>query len=95
MYNVVNIKTGKTLFASNAMELTEETLTANGYWYNANIDCICTKDAYGSTINHRYDDVAVEVEMSYKDYKSNFSDCSTKKGGYNSASKTVVVYVQR
>lgn len=90
MYNVVNVRTGKILFESKTMELTEETLVANGYWYNANIDCICNNDA-----NHAYDDVACEVKMSYREYKQSYSDCATKKGSYDSNNKTVVVYVQR
>ena len=95
MYNVVNVRTGKTLFESETMELTEETLSANGYWYDASHDCVCTKDGYGSTIYHYSYDVACEVKMSYREYKQNYSDCATKKGSYDSFNKTVVVYVQR
>lgn len=95
MYNVVNVRTGETLFESKTIELMEETLSANGYWYDAAKDCVCTKDGYGSTIYHDYDDVACEVKMNYREYKQGYSDCATKKGSYDSVNKTVVVYVQR
>lgn len=93
MYNVVNVRTGKTLFESETIDITEETLSANGYWYDAEHDCVCTKDGYGSTIYHDANDIACEVKMSYREYRQSYSDCATKKGSYNSVNKTVVVYV--
>lgn len=37
--------------------------------------------------------VCVETEMSYKEYKTNYSGCRTKKDSYNKEKKTIVVYV--
>lgn len=37
--------------------------------------------------------VCVEMEMSYSEYKTNYSDRQTKKGSYNKDTKTIVVYV--
>lgn len=37
--------------------------------------------------------VCVETEMSYKEYKTNYSGCRTKKDSYNKETKTIVVYV--
>ena len=37
--------------------------------------------------------VCVEVEMSYREYKTNYSRCRTKKDSYNKEAKTIVVYV--
>lgn len=34
-----------------------------------------------------------EVEMSYREYKLNYTDCKTKSGSYNKSTKTIVVYV--
>lgn len=34
-----------------------------------------------------------EVEMSYREYKTNYSECKTKVGSYNGYTKTIVVYV--
>lgn len=34
-----------------------------------------------------------EVEMLYREYKLNYSDCKTKAGSYNGEKKTIVVYV--
>lgn len=36
-----------------------------------------------------------EVEMLYKDYKTNYSACKTKAGSYNGKTKTIIVYVPR
>lgn len=36
---------------------------------------------------------AVETEMSYSEYKTNYSDCKTKPNSYNAKTKTVIVYV--
>ena len=32
-----------------------------------------------------------EVRMSYRDYKTQYSDCSTKSGSYDAAEKTIMV----
>lgn len=34
-----------------------------------------------------------EVEMSYRQYKTEFASCKTKAGSYNGETKTIVVYV--
>ena len=34
-----------------------------------------------------------EVEMSYREYKTNYADCKTKSGSYNGETKTIIVYV--
>lgn len=34
-----------------------------------------------------------EVEMPYKQYKTEYADCKTKAGSYNGDAKTIVVYV--
>lgn len=36
-----------------------------------------------------------EVEMFYGDYKRDYAGCKTKPGSYNTATKTIVVYVPR
>lgn len=36
-----------------------------------------------------------EVEMSYRDYKTNYAECKTKSGSYNGETKTIVVYVPK
>lgn len=54
-------------------------------WYEET----CCKDCYRDHIHA--DDK--EVEMPYREYKLNYSDCKTKPGSYNPRTKTVVVYV--
>lgn len=39
-------------------------------------------------------DIYFEKEMHYGEYKKNYSSCATKKNSYNSATKTIVVYLQ-
>lgn len=34
-----------------------------------------------------------EVEMSYKDYKTDYPNCKTKAGSYDGEKKTIVVFV--
>lgn len=34
-----------------------------------------------------------EVEMSYREYKTNYANCKTKAGSYDGIKKTIVVYV--
>ena len=34
-----------------------------------------------------------EVEMTYRQYKTEYPDCKTKTGSYNGAKKTIIVYV--
>ena len=34
-----------------------------------------------------------EVKMTYRQYKTEYADCKTKKGSYNSEDKTIIVYV--
>ena len=34
-----------------------------------------------------------EVEMSYRDYKTKYAACNTKRGSYNGETKTIIVYV--
>lgn len=36
-----------------------------------------------------------EVEMSYREYKTNYADCKTKSGSYNGETKTIIVYVKK
>lgn len=36
-----------------------------------------------------------EKEMSYKEYKTNYSSCKTKPGSYNGSTKTIVVYIPK
>ena len=36
-----------------------------------------------------------EVEMSYREYKTNYANCKTKAGSYNGETKTIVVYVKK
>lgn len=36
-----------------------------------------------------------EVEMLYKEYKTNYAECEVKKGSYNGETKTIVVYVPK
>ena len=36
-----------------------------------------------------------EVEMSYREYKTNYADCKTKSGSYNGTTKTIIVYVKK
>lgn len=36
-----------------------------------------------------------EVEMLYRDYKKDYSECRTKSGSWNAEKKTVIVYVPR
>ena len=35
-----------------------------------------------------------EVEMSYKEYKTNYANCNTKAGSYDGERKTIIVYVK-
>lgn len=39
-------------------------------------------------------DIYFEKEMHYGEYKKNYSGYPTKKNSYNSATKTIVVYLQ-
>lgn len=39
-------------------------------------------------------DIYFEKEMHYGEYKKNYSGYATKKNSYNSATKTIVVYLQ-
>lgn len=34
-----------------------------------------------------------EVEMSYRQYKTEYANCKTKSGSYNGETKTIIVYV--
>ena len=36
-----------------------------------------------------------EVEILYRDYKKDYSECRTKSGSWNAEKKTVIVYVTR
>ena len=36
-----------------------------------------------------------EVEMLYREYKANYSDCKTKADSYDKRAKTIIVYVPR
>jgi len=36
-----------------------------------------------------------EKEMSYKEYKTNYSECKTKPGSYDGINKTIIVYVPK
>ena len=54
--------------------------------------CVCPECAreqknIEKSIGHK------EVEMSYREYKTNYSNCETKVGSYNGDTKTIVVYV--
>ena len=82
---IVNMLTGEVLM-ENAKDY--EDLLTIGYEYNEDIDCIC-KDGK----NHAVADLADAREMSYREYKNNYSNCRTKKNSYNADKKTIVVYV--
>ena len=36
-----------------------------------------------------------EVEMSYREYKENYSNCNTKKDSYDKKTKTIIVFVPK
>jgi len=36
-----------------------------------------------------------EIEMSYAEYKKNYTDCKTKSGSYDAKRKTIIVYVPK
>lgn len=52
-------------------------------------ECYKEQKAIEMSINHD------EVEMSYKQYKTEYANCKTKPGSYNGETKTIVVYVPR
>ena len=55
-------------------------------WYENNYICDECRDAENAKD-------CEEVEMSYSEYKTNYSDCNTKKDSYNKKTKTIIVYV--
>ena len=54
--------------------------------------CDC-QECYDRQKNIENSDGCEEVEMSYREYKTNYSECKTKVGSYNGYTKTIVVYV--
>lgn len=52
------------------------------------------KNRYGEPVWHDYSDLAIETEISYREYKTKYADLRTKKDSYNPTTKTVIVYMQ-
>ena len=59
------------------------------YFENHGLCSACYHKQQEAELAKDYD----EVEMSYRDYKNNYSDCKTKYDSYNASTKTIVVYV--
>ncbi len=55
-------------------------------WYENNYICDECRESEKSS-------GCEEVEMSYAEYKTSYSDCKTKKDSYNKTTKTIIVYV--
>ncbi len=58
-------------------------------WYYRT-KCLCDK-CNEAVMPDRYN----EVEISYWDYKENYSNCITKPNSYNPEKKTIIVYVPK
>lgn len=54
--------------------------------------CVC-QECYDQQKNIENSDGCEEVEMPYREYKTNYSECNTKAGSYNGDTKTIIVYV--
>lgn len=52
-------------------------------------------DCYKAQLDAEAAEGCDEVEMSYKEYKTDYADCKTKRDSYNKETKTIVVYVPR
>lgn len=56
--------------------------------------CCFGANEKGDKIWHSYFDLALEVKISYREYKNKYSWCDTKRNSYNPTDKTVTVYKQ-
>lgn len=94
MKNLVNKRSGKVIASGEweavidaindlAPELDEDTYS-----------CCFGVDDYGDKVWHSYFDLAIEVEMPYREYKNNLSWCATKRNSYDANTKTIIVYKQ-
>lgn len=61
-------------------------------WYATQAVC---PDCYKAQLDAEAAEGCDEVEMSYKEYKTDHADCKTKRDSYNKETKTIVVYVPR
>lgn len=61
-------------------------------WYETQAVC---PDCYKAQMDAEAAEGCDEVEMSYKEYKTDYADCKTKRDSYNKETKTIVVYVPR
>ena len=61
-------------------------------WYETQAVC---PDCYKTQLDAEAAEGCDEVEMSYKEYKTDYADCKTKRDSYNKETKTIVVYVPR
>ena len=59
-------------------------------WYE---DCGECPDCYKKRMEEEKAAGCKEVVMKYSEYKTNYSDCKTKADSYDSAQKTIIVYV--
>lgn len=99
------VAVGSTVFEM--FDITEATAEAfeagmkeSGWEYNMDhaamerkIDRKIEKYSYTETQRVGITNVCIETEMSYRDYKNNYSSCQTKKNSYNKETKTITVYV--
>lgn len=56
--------------------------------------CVCS-ECYKKQMEEENAKDCEEVEMSYREYKENYSECKTKRDSYNKEEKTIVVYVPK
>lgn len=56
-------------------------------------ECGLCPECYAAYMEERKTDGCEIVEMLYRDYKNNYSDCKTMKDSYNPENKTITVYV--
>lgn len=91
MKNLVNKRSGRILaeFAEGTYSTICDAVVGEQYKLDNDTMTVYIADAW-----HDYFDLATEREMSYREYKTNYSDCDTKKKSYNGETKTIVVYVQ-
>lgn len=55
-------------------------------------NCLCP-DCYKDMKEEEKKMNCIEVEMSYKEYKESYPECTTKVGSYDAKDKTIVVYI--
>ncbi len=91
MTNLVNKRSGRILAEFEAGTYSTISEAVIGGQYELDYEHLLVNIAGGW---HDYYDLATECEMSYREYKTNYSDCDTKKKSYNGETKTIVVYVQ-